>query len=90
MDAKENIRLKLSKFNGSEAEEWFDSLEHLLRYATEQNPYFLEQLLKRLEKSGLSLSRPVYTPYVNTIPADAEPEYPGNRELERRIKPCTS
>ncbi len=26
------------------------------------------------------------TPYVNTIPADQEPPYPGDRELERRIK----
>ena len=26
------------------------------------------------------------TPYVNTIPTEAEPAYPGDRELERRIK----
>jgi pyruvate dehydrogenase E1 component len=26
------------------------------------------------------------TPYVNTIPAEQQPEYPGNREIERRIK----
>ena len=26
------------------------------------------------------------TPYVNTIPPTAEPPYPGDRELERRIK----
>jgi pyruvate dehydrogenase E1 component len=26
------------------------------------------------------------TPYVNTIPVEAEPPYPGDRELERRIK----
>ena len=26
------------------------------------------------------------TPYVNTIPAAIEPPYPGDRELERRIK----
>ena len=26
------------------------------------------------------------TPYVNTIPAELQPAYPGDRELERRIK----
>ena len=26
------------------------------------------------------------TPYINTIPADQEPDYPGDREIERRIK----
>src|SRR3989338_2933035 len=86
MESKENIKIKLSKLNGSESEEWFDSIEHLLRFATDQNPYFLEELLKRLERSGLRIPRTVHTPYVNTIPAADEPEYPGNRELERRIK----
>ena len=86
MEAKESIKIKLSKLNGTEAEEWFDSLEHLLSYATQQNPYFIEELLKRLEKDGLRIPRTVSTPYVNTIPADEEPDYPGNRELERRIK----
>ncbi|NBV47235.1 MAG: pyruvate dehydrogenase (acetyl-transferring), homodimeric type [Planctomycetia bacterium] len=28
----------------------------------------------------------VTTPYINTIPADRQPAFPGNRELERRIK----
>src|SRR3989338_6291315 len=26
------------------------------------------------------------TPYINTIPADQEPDYRGDREIERRIK----
>lgn len=29
---------------------------------------------------------PVHTPYVNTIPVEKEVPYPGNREIERRIK----
>jgi pyruvate dehydrogenase E1 component len=29
---------------------------------------------------------PLNTPYVNTIPTDREPAYPGDRELERKIK----
>src|SRR5437667_6376336 len=32
------------------------------------------------------LRNPLNTRYVNTIPAEAEPPYPGDRELERRIK----
>jgi len=31
----------------------------------------------------------ISTPYVNTIPPEDEPAYPGNRELERRIKSLT-
>ena len=32
------------------------------------------------------MRNPLNTPYVNTIPVEAEPPYPGDRELERRIK----
>jgi len=32
------------------------------------------------------LRNPLNTPYVNTIPVEAEPAYPGDRELERGIK----
>ncbi len=83
---KENVKIKISKLSSDQSEEWFDSFEHMLRFATEQNPYFLEELWKRLESSGLPMPRTVNTPYVNTIPPDEEEEYPGNRELERRIK----
>ncbi len=34
----------------------------------------------------VSPSASINTPYVNTISADEEPEYPGNLELERRIE----
>jgi len=34
----------------------------------------------------VTLSESLNTPYVNTIPAHEQPVYPGNREIERRIK----
>jgi pyruvate dehydrogenase E1 component len=86
VESKENIELKLSKLNGAEAGEWVESMEKMLKFATDQNPYFLEQLWQRLEQAGLRMPRAVNTPYVNSIPSEEEPEYPGNRELERRIK----
>jgi pyruvate dehydrogenase E1 component len=43
-------------------------------------------LILHLRSAGKSAAQPVNTPYINTIPPGAEPPYPGNRELERRIK----
>ena len=43
-------------------------------------------LILRLRSAGSAVAQPVRTPYINTIPPGAEPHYPGNRELERRIK----
>jgi pyruvate dehydrogenase E1 component len=42
-------------------------------------------LTRRLREQGLNVPPPVTTPYVNTVPADQEPAFPGDRELERRI-----
>ncbi len=47
---------------------------------------FLQSLTGRLIAPGQSGFRPVSTPYLNTIPADQQPPFPGDRELERRIK----
>ena len=78
-----DVKMGLSPANGSD---WYGNLEHMLRYASEQNPYFLEQLVEKLQRSGVKISSPITTPYVNTIPPDKEPVYPGNREIERKIK----
>src|SRR5436309_10110968 len=37
-------------------------------------------------KTKTRLRNPLNTPYINTLPAEAEPPYPGDREWERRIK----
>ena len=68
-----------------------DSLEYILEYILknekpEQASLLLEELTDRLRHSGIKIPNRVSTPYINTIPADKEPMYPGNREIERRIK----
>jgi pyruvate dehydrogenase E1 component len=75
----------------NERHKWVESLETILEYIlrneqSEQATLLLEQLTERLQESGLKIPSIVNTPYINTIPADKEPPYPGNREIERRIK----
>lgn len=77
--------------SGSESRRWFESLEFVLEYMlkhqeTERAPFFLQSLVNRLRQAGLSIPETVSTPYLNTIPVDEQPEYPGDREIERRIK----
>ena len=64
-----------------------DVLEHCLKdQGAEKASRFLDDLAQRLRAAGVQVPGQVATPYVNTIPPEAEPPYPGNRELERRIK----
>jgi pyruvate dehydrogenase E1 component len=75
----------------SERHKWVASLEYILEYIlkndeSEQAGYLLDELAHRLRESGLKIPDRISTPYLNTIPAEKEPKYPGNREIERRIK----
>lgn len=49
-------------------------------------PVLLEKLTQRLREAGVRIPQTVSTPYMNTIPPEHEPPYPGDREIERRIK----
>ncbi|HEY7167698.1 MAG TPA: pyruvate dehydrogenase (acetyl-transferring), homodimeric type [Candidatus Binatia bacterium] len=67
------------------------SLEYILEYflkneQPEQARLLLEDLIEKLRESGIKIPQTVNTPYINTISAENQPPYPGNRELERRIK----
>ncbi|MDX1565711.1 MAG: hypothetical protein R3236_09910, partial [Phycisphaeraceae bacterium] len=67
--------------------DWLDSLDDAL---LSHGPQYVRQLLRNLQihaqKQGVVLPVTSQTPYLNTIPKDREPPYPGNREIERRIK----
>ncbi len=71
----------------SETAEWLESLDYVLE---RKGPERVQQLLTALEgsaiRNGVELPFTATTPYVNTIPRDKQPRYPGKRELERRIK----
>src|SRR3954468_6250706 len=75
----------------NERHKWIPSLEYILEYIlkneeSEQATRLLEELSDRLREAGLKIPYAVNTPYINSIPAGQEPQYPGNREIERRIK----
>ncbi|MBI4309653.1 MAG: pyruvate dehydrogenase (acetyl-transferring), homodimeric type [Candidatus Omnitrophica bacterium] len=70
-----------------ELKEWLASLDYVLSSGSpEKVQYLLQQLQIRAQESGVTLPFTYNTPYINTIPREKQPAYPGNRELERRIK----
>jgi pyruvate dehydrogenase E1 component len=70
-----------------ELSEWLASLDYVLSSGTpEKVQYLLQQLQIRAQESGVTLPFTYNTPYINTIPREKQPAYPGNRDLERRIK----
>ena len=74
-----------------DGDRWLDSLETVLEYALktqgpEKTAHFLASLTDRLREQGLEAPRVVSTPYVNTIAVERQAPFPGDLEMERRLK----
>ncbi len=75
------------KVNPEEALEWIESIEAVLAdQGPEAAQELLQMLLHTVHRKGMSLHFATNTPYVNTIPREQQPPYPGDRQIERRIK----
>ncbi len=71
----------------AETGEWLDSLKYVLESKGPQRvQYLLSVLDEYAHQQGVELPFTANTPYINSIPVDQQPLYPGNREIERRIK----
>ena len=70
-----------------EDKEWIESLEAVLENS---GPERVEEILRKLQiysqKAGITVPYTANTPYINTIPVNEQPPYPGNLELEIRIR----
>src|SRR5215472_7564568 len=78
---------KLEDLDPVETREWLESIDSVLKnHGPERAHYLLERLIDYTRRSGAYLPFKPNTAYVNSIPNGREPEYPGNRALERRIE----
>ena len=70
-----------------ELREWVESFEALVEESgPERAAQLLEQLRAHAERIGIPVPFTANTPYVNTIPYEKQPPFPGDQEIERRIK----
>ncbi|MFC2103445.1 pyruvate dehydrogenase (acetyl-transferring), homodimeric type [Bacteroidota bacterium] len=70
-----------------ETSEWLYSLDWVLEHSgAERVVDILHQLQIRAHKAGVQIPFTANTPYINTIPVEKQPPFPGNRAIERRIK----
>ncbi|ASY37801.1 pyruvate dehydrogenase (acetyl-transferring), homodimeric type [Taylorella equigenitalis] len=71
----------------TETKEWLEALESVLdRDGPERAHFLIEQLTDLARRSGSNIPFNPQTAYLNTIPPGLQPTYPGNLELEARIR----
>ncbi len=69
-----------------ETGEWLEALEAVVdNEGVERVHFLLQNLIDRARSRGVVLPYNANTPYLNTIPVERQPHYPGDREIERRI-----
>ena len=70
-----------------ETREWLDSLDAVVtEYGPVRARYLIAKLLERAHETTVGVPGAVRTPYINTIPPEEEPEFPGDEHIERRIR----
>jgi pyruvate dehydrogenase E1 component len=70
-----------------ETQEWLESIDSVIRAEGPLRAHYLiDRVIERTRRSGAYLPFKANTAYVNTISVAHEPEYPGDRALERRIE----
>jgi pyruvate dehydrogenase E1 component len=73
--------------NPQETSEWLEALDQVIDEAgPDRAQWLLERLKNKAAQSGVPTRHTLNTPYLNTIPRINETPYPGDREIERRIK----
>ena len=78
---------QLPDIDPSETKEWLDSLDAVVdTHGKSRALFLLTRLLDHANSSQVSFPATVSTPYVNTIPREHEPWFPGDEHIERRIR----
>ena len=70
-----------------ETQEWLESIDDALEeHGYERARFLLEELIDYAQAKGARLPFNTNTPFINTIQPVDEPNYPGDKEIERKIK----
>jgi pyruvate dehydrogenase E1 component len=78
---------QLPDIDPDETSEWLDSLQQVIDIQGRQRARFLMlKLLERARAHQVGVPALRSTDYINTIPPEAEPWFPGDEHVERRIR----
>src|ERR671931_626849 len=83
----DEFKRQLPDVDPDETQEWIESLDALVEQAgAERARFVLYKLLKRARMLQVGLPPLTQTRYINTISPEQEPDFPGDKEMEHRIR----
>ncbi len=70
-----------------ETSEWLESIDSVMKiHGPERAHYIINRMVDHARRSGSYLPSAYNTAYLNTIPVGMQPNYPGDRSIEKRIE----
>jgi pyruvate dehydrogenase E1 component len=83
----EGLPTQLPDIDPDETADWLDSLDALIDERGRTRARFVMlKLLERARESAVGVPALRSTDYINTIPPEREPDFPGDEMMERRIR----
>jgi pyruvate dehydrogenase E1 component len=84
---REGVASYLPDIDPDETGEWLESFDALLeRSGPARARYLMLRLLERAGEQRVAIPALTSTDYVNTIPTELEPWFPGDEDVERRYR----
>ena len=83
----EGLPTQLPDIDPDETQEWLDSFDAMTdERGRERARYVMLRLLERARETRVGVPALRSTDYINTITTEQEPEFPGDEDIERRIR----
>src|SRR5918994_1081698 len=83
----DQFKQQLPDIDPTETQEWLESLDAVVEQGgTDRARFLMYKLLKRARQLNVGLPPLTQTRYINTISPEQEPHFPGNEEMELRIR----
>src|ERR687892_1790917 len=77
---------QLPDIDPDETQDWIDALDQVVDYSPARARFLLHRILQHARARQIGLPSMVSTDYINTIAPEQEPYFPGNEEIEHRIR----
>ena len=72
--------------DAQETQEWVEALEGVIANEGAERAHFLiEKLIEEGREEGINIPYSATTQYINTIPANQQPKYPGDADMEIKL-----
>ena len=83
----EGLPTQLPDIDPDETQEWLESLDEMIDdRGRDRARYMMLKLLERSREKQVGVPALRSTDYINTIPPEREPWFPGDEHVERRIR----